>query len=393
MQQKIIVFSVFIIVLISSLYAQESVLEMTMNDNIKQSSFDDSNIKKNNINLLSGWSAGLHFGMTKFKGDVTQYDYYPGYQQQGNFHELRTAISFYLQKRVNSLYSLAIEVSSGDFAGLRRENEYLGFEVYDSYNNYDGQGDKFISSFKEIDVLVNINLNNGISYFSNSRKANKIYLNGKLGFGYNVFNTVRRNLFSDTYIYSFGYVDEGANYTGTDYGSQTKPFLEQTKESVFLYGLRVYYNLNNKIELHLDYTVRNAMGDKWDASIMSTQNQSDNFAFLSIGGSYNIGSHNYSNDWTSPLDLLKDNVSSLNVRIEGFTDDIDNDGVADAFDKSPNTPIGVAVDGSGEPLDVDMDNIPDYRDVDPFSNRGALVDDNGVAVSYTHLTLPTKRIV
>jgi len=51
--------------------------------------------------------------------------------------------------------------------------------------------------------------------------------------------------------------------------------------------------------------------------------------------------------------------------------------VSDAFDKSPNTPLGVAVDGSGNALDVDMDNVPDYRDADPFSNRGAQVDDNG----------------
>ena len=69
---------------------------------------------------------------------------------------------------------------------------------------------------------------------------------------------------------------------------------------------------------------------------------------------------------------------SLFVKIDGFTDDADNDGVSDAFDKSPNTPLGVAVDGSGNALDVDMDNVPDYRDADPFSNRGAQVDENGV---------------
>jgi len=51
--------------------------------------------------------------------------------------------------------------------------------------------------------------------------------------------------------------------------------------------------------------------------------------------------------------------------------------VSDAFDKSPNTPLGVAVDGSGNALDVDMDNVPDYRDADPFSNRFAQVDANG----------------
>jgi len=96
-----------------------------------------------------------------------------------------------------------------------------------------------------------------------------------------------------------------------------------------------------------------------------------------MGLVYKLGNHDYANEWESPIDGLKDDVSNLFVKIEGFTDDADNDGVSDSFDKSPNTPLGVAVDGSGNALDVDMDNVPDYRDADPFSNRGAIVDVNG----------------
>ena len=65
--------------------------------------------------------------------------------------------------------------------------------------------------------------------------------------------------------------------------------------------------------------------------------------------------------------------------------------VSDSFDKSPNTPIGVSVDGSGTALDVDMDNISDYRDADPFSNRGAQVDENGVELDDDKDGVPNER--
>ena len=38
--------------------------------------------------------------------------------------------------------------------------------------------------------------------------------------------------------------------------------------------------------------------------------------------------------------MLKQDVGVLKADISGFTDDVDNDGVADAFDKDLNTPFG-----------------------------------------------------
>ena len=141
----------------------------------------------------------------------------------------------------------------------------------------------------------------------------------------------------------------------------------------------------------LDYTVRNGKTDKWDASIMNTQNSRDKFAFLSIGIAYKFGNHDYNNEWESPIDGLKDDVSTLFVKIDGFTEDTDNDGVADAFDKNSTTPLGVAVDGSGIALDVDMDNVSGYRDADPFSNRGAQVDVNGVELDDDKDGVPNSK--
>ncbi len=57
--------------------------------------------------------------------------------------------------------------------------------------------------------------------------------------------------------------------------------------------------------------------------------------------------------------------------------DSDGDGVTDDLDRCPDTPRGVAVDGSGCPLDSDRDGVYDYLDKCPETPRGATVDANG----------------
>jgi len=378
------------------LYAQDNAILNAMNKNNIQlenkNSISSNNTEKNIIPFWRGWAVGFGYGLTQFDGDVRQYDHYPAYQEMGSFFELKSAISLSINKKINHIYSVGAEIVSGKFAGLRRSNEYLGFTVYQGYaGNYEGNGDKFVASFTEADLIVNIDISNTMSYFITTRKANKFSFEGKLGMGYNIYNSVRRNLFSDTYIYSFGYEDEGANSPGSDYGTQKKGIFSSPSETVYIYGILAKYKLNNKLNLVLDYTVRNGKTDKWDASIMSTQNLWDKFTFLSVGIAYKFGNHDYNNEWESPIDGLKDDVSTLFVKIDGFTEDADNDGVSDAFDKDSTTPLGVAVDGSGIPLDVDMDNVPDYRDADPFSNRGAQVDVNGVELDDDKDGVPNSK--
>ena len=366
----------------SLVFAQDNAISNAINKHdiqinkteIKSSNSDEREI----ISLWKGWSVGFGFGVTQFDGDIRQHNHYPAYQKTGDFFELKSAVSFSLNKQINSFYSLSAEFISGSFSGLRISNEYLGYNLYDPYQNYEGNGDKFSASFNEADLMVNIDISNVMAYFFTPKKVGSLSFDAKLGLGYNIYNSVRKNLFSDTYIYSFGYQDEGANSLGSDYGTIKKGIFSAPAETVYIYGILAKYKLNSRLNLVLDYTVRNGKTDKWDASIMNTQNLRDKFNFLSVGIAYKFGNHDYNNEWESPIDGLKDDVTTLFVKIDGFTDDADNDGVSDAFDKSPNTPLGVAVDGSGNALDVDMDNVPDYRDADPFSNRGAQVDENGV---------------
>ena len=53
--------------------------------------------------------------------------------------------------------------------------------------------------------------------------------------------------------------------------------------------------------------------------------------------------------------------------------DSDNDGVADKFDKCPETMEGIAVDSLGCPKDTDKDGVPDYKDWCANTPKEALV--------------------
>jgi len=375
MNIKKYIFSVCLFALCFDIVAQENNISEAINTNMRTTNklFTDTSSVNDLISFWKGWSIDFRYGITKFKGDVSQYDHYPAYQEEVDFSELGSAFVFSINKQINAFYSISSEMVTGKFSGLRRGNGYAGYEVYDPYENfYEKNGDKFTTSFYEIDAILNMDISNAMSYFFKSKKNKYISLEGRIGVGYNIFNSVRTNLFSDTYIYSFGYADEGP-----EGGNVKKTILESPSSTSYLYGARIKSKLNSRLNLLLDYTVRNG-SDKWDASIMTTQNTSDNFALLSLGISYKIGNHDYKKEWESPIDGLKEGVNELFVKIDGFTEDSDNDGVSDAFDKSPNTMLGVSIDGAGTPLDVDMDNVPDFRDADPFSNRGVQVDKNGV---------------
>jgi OOP family OmpA-OmpF porin len=59
------------------------------------------------------------------------------------------------------------------------------------------------------------------------------------------------------------------------------------------------------------------------------------------------------------------------------SEDSDGDGVIDAFDRCPGTPLGVPVDGFGCPADVDKDGVYDYLDKCPGTPAGTAVDRTG----------------
>ena len=315
-----------------------------------------------NLNIL--------FGATQFFGDIKQWDNIPAFDKNKKIFEIKPSVEISLNKKINQLFSIKTSVIIGSFAGIKRVKIGSDYETHDPYFFYQGQGEYFQTDYKELDLQFLLDLSNASSFFSTSKNKNlTIYLKG--GLGINVFNSVNRNLVSGDYIYSYGYEDE--NQFG---GNIKKSIMQSPKETVYIIGLNTRYELNNKLSILLDATKRKVNSDFWDTH--DNKSKEDNFNFYSLGLSYRIGGEVKEKDWRTPLESLEREAQASKANIEWLSEDSDNDGVSDAFDKELNTPMGVSVDGSGVSLDVDMDNIPDYLDSDPFSSRGAIVDGNGV---------------
>ena len=235
--------------------------------------------------LLKDCSFGFNYGVTQFDGDIRQYDYSSSVQtglsyQDSDFKELRSAFSFSLEKKINDKFSVSIDYVNGEFAGLRRPNEYVGFETDDPYGTIAESsvpnGQKFVTSFNEIDMLLNYNLNSDISKLIETEMPKNLSIIAKAGFGVSQFRSFRTNLYSDDYIYSFGYEE------------LTKNESDFISESVMVFGCKIKYEVIGGLSLLADYTLRVTNSDKWDSSIMNSDNGKDKFSLFSLGLSYDL---------------------------------------------------------------------------------------------------------
>lgn len=336
--------------------------------------------------LFSNTNIRILFGATQFFGDIKQFDYLPAYEKDIPFSEIRSALAVSFTKKLSQLFSIQSTAIIGSFGGLKRNEEGSDYTTYEPYPGfYEGSGEYFISSFKEIDLNLLLNLSNATSFFTTLSQNNyTFYL--KAGIGLNTFNSLNRNLQSGNYIYSWGY-QEGVFEQNE--GFIKKNLSQSPKETVYIYGLIAEYELTNKLSLIIDLTKRKGNTDFWD--LHNNNAKDDNFNFYSLGFSYDIGKKHKKKEWISPLEGLQNSLNKSQAQIEWMSLDNDHDGISNAFDKESNTPIGVSVDGSGSALDVDMDNIPDYLDADPFSSRGAIVDASGVEFDSDNDGVPDSK--
>ena len=133
-------------------------------------------------------------------------------------------------------------------------------------------------------------------------------------------------------------------------------------------GVGVKFKVSDRVSFNLGYTMNFFDGDFLDGTYAKGFTK-DKYSFANAGLEFSLGSKAKPNlDWVNPLammydelkdpslrqelEALKNRVSNIEKSIDGMKKDSDGDGVADMFDKCPNTPAGTKVDGSGCPLPV-----------------------------------------
>jgi len=321
---------------------------------------------------LNSWNIGLGFGQVQFYGDIKEYDWYPA--KMDAFNELRFGANVSASKMLNNLYGFNISLNRGGFAGIRRK----GGECVGCNTSHDPLVDtmsvKFEGDYWMGDVSLVYNFSNP-QIKTNNFFSKKWLILGEAGIGLIAFRTLQTKLHSNILVTARGYDD----FPGMNVDTIETKF-RQT-ESLFKLGLMGKYRLNDKIDLTASAKYFQAFTDLLDATAVSGKDingaKNDQFMYFSLGISFKLGSKKQSVEWYSPLDKMYHLQKKTHKQIDGLTKDSDGDGVADQFDKNPETPEGVSVDGSGHALDVDMDGVADYLDLDPFTNKGANVDEFG----------------
>ncbi|MFI5139589.1 MAG: OmpA family protein, partial [Sphingobacteriales bacterium] len=144
------------------------------------------------------------------------------------------------------------------------------------------------------------------------------------------------------------------------------PWGKYANELFIPVGVGVKFKLSDQLDLNLGYT-ENFM-DGYNLSGVHAGYPTDNkYSYGYAGLEYTFGSKSKpSLEWANPVammydelydaalrqevEALKGRVANVETAVNDLKKDSDGDGVADQFDKCPNTPAGTVVDGSGCPI-------------------------------------------
>jgi outer membrane protein OmpA-like peptidoglycan-associated protein len=307
--------------------------------------------KKKSYNKLS---VTVHGGLTTFYGDVQQYTWWPvkDFRSERGSYGIGGNIAW----QFNPVWGVNINLMGATLKGTKRHGANSA-----STNNW-VYFDNEMFEYTANGVLNFMNL-----IYRDKTKQRKFKYYFSFGVGFSSFRALKKKLGSDTFAGSVGY---------TNAGTETK---ERTTETVFPLAFGVKYRISRKFDLGLETSMRWTASDKFDATRGNT-GVNDKYGYTNLSLTYKIGKNEDSQEWVNPFEALNKNLDDIQSNIDGLAKDADGDGVSDLFDKEPNTPAGVAVDGSGRSLDVDSDGVPDHMDSDPFSTKGAKVDESGKEV-------------
>lgn len=138
------------------------------------------------------------------------------------------------------------------------------------------------------------------------------------------------------------------------------------KQAYIPVGAGIKFKVSDRVSFNLAYTMNFVDGDNFDGTYAKYSSK-DKFSYSSAGLEFSLGSKAKPNlDWVNPLALmydelkdpalrqeveaLKNRVANVEKSVEDLKKDSDGDGVADIFDKEPNSAAGAVVDGSGRTI-------------------------------------------
>ncbi len=329
-------------------------------------------------NKMNTWSITGYGGITKFFGDIKEYDF-----KLGQDEKLTGGWGLSINKQLSPLFGIQLTGYNGQLNGSKMGvKNSLSDDIYNA---------KFNSpSFIQVTMDGTVNLNRLLFGYNKLRHWK---FDAHLGGGIMYYHTD----LSYTNV-STGQV--GNLSTNTSGSSKTAGTWERngstyTREWVVPAGLAIHYELSPRFDLGVDFTYSYVNTEKLDLTAggltdYTTQqgiwtfakgdSKNDGWGMASIAltyklgknavkskkGVYDAGSGRYHLRWADPkslipvpynptmndADSIAKSVMPPPVDPRLYTDS-DGDGVADLFDKEANTPLGSVVSGGGVAMDLD----------------------------------------
>lgn len=320
---------------------------------------------------VSEWKPGFGISLNQMCSSV--------FGIQGNFlYGKLTGISDYQNK---------VDVKAGKFFEDANIWKKVGFSepIYFETNIIHGSADLYINLSNLAMSLKKAN--------QKPKSSRKIGVYTSFGIGFVSFDSKIKSLYSKrpTGMDSTLPFVHFNNYDSVRYGSSSdhiggylRGYSGKTLEMEFPVALGIKYKLSRSFDLGLENTMHFVVTDKLDGYVADLRNavkkNNDKYMMTNLTLTYKFVGKDENKDyveWMDPTETMYDEYQLLADKMRKMTTDSDNDGVADIFDKEPNTAAGNKVDGSGVSLDVDGDGVPDAKDSDLFSPKGATVDADG----------------
>lgn len=305
------------------------------------------------------WELGLKAGIMNIRGDVSS-------------QITPAALGISIRKSLGYLLSVRGEYNFGVAKGqnLFPTFDFANDQAYQAYN-----GNLFSGVWRNYRTIAhNFGLQGlwSISnlFFHGTRDKFHVYaISGGELFLYNVRIDA---LNTNNTLYPFdGFTRQNAQFDG---------IFETAADQAFRYalgfslGMGAQYFINSNINIQLEnkytFTNRHDLDGSRFSGVNNPTFQADNGVnLLTLGINFLLGNnkHRLAPLWRiNPLNYLYTAVNTpRTMKIpEPKLKDGDEDGVADIFDREPNTPSGVSVDTHGVTLDTDGDGIPDYSDAE-----------------------------
>lgn len=330
-------------------------------------------------NKMNTWSISAYGGITKFYGDLSEYNF-----KRGEHENVTGVWGLSINKQLTPLFGIQLTGLNGSLSGSKKGVIGIDPRFPEVRNTYDVyfKSPSFIQA--SLDGTVNVS-----RLLFGPNKLRRWKVDAHAGFGIMYFHSK---------LYDFAgnlKLETNTEGSSTTSGSWERNGTTYTREWVFPVGLAVHYELSPRFDIGFDFVLNHVTTEKLDLTVgdrtdynsqsglwtfAKGESNQDKWGYGVVALTYKLGKNavrgkkgvydasagRYHLRWTSPSQLIPaqynptlndaDSIAKANmpkpVDPRLYTDS-DGDGVADLFDKEPNTPLGSVVSGGGVAMDID----------------------------------------